>query len=137
MMIENITGLQHIGIPVKDIEKSKQFYKSLGFDLVHENLIQAGEEKIKIAFLELHSAVIELYQEESKNMEGGEEKNNGPLDHIALNVRDIESMYRSLQKEKYNFVDKEIHFIPVFEKGVKFFMVYGPDGEKIEFNQKL
>ena len=35
-LMDFVTGIQHIGIPTNDIAKTKQFYTSLGFELVYE-----------------------------------------------------------------------------------------------------
>lgn len=37
-MKDYATGIQHIGIPTKDMEASKQFYGKLGFEIAYEKV---------------------------------------------------------------------------------------------------
>ena len=57
--------------------------------------------------------------------------------HVALDVEDIESMYQKICNEKYTVITDGIEELPFWENGVKFFMIKGPNEEKIEFCQKL
>ena len=52
------TGLQHVGVPTNDIERTKAFYEQLGFQLV----MQTANGDEQVAFLQLHNLVIETYQ---------------------------------------------------------------------------
>ena len=80
---------------------------------------------------QLGTMVIETYAEENPAMK------NGAIDHVALNVKDIEAAWRDAQAGGYETEDKEINFLPFFENGVKFFTIIGPNREKVEFNQML
>jgi len=121
--IENTTGIQHLGIPTADLQGTIAFYHGLGFKTIWEN----GE----VAFLQLGTLVIETYTSEEVAMK------NGAIDHVALNVKDIEAAWRDAQACGYETNDTEINFLPFFEKGVKFFTIIGPNREKVEFNQIL
>lgn len=120
---ENTTGIQHLGIPTTDFNATLSFYKSLGFKTTWSN----GE----VAFLQLGTLVIETYLADAAAMK------NGAIDHVALNVKDIEAAWRDAQAAGYETVDTEINFLPFFEKGVRFFTILGPNREKVEFNQIL
>lgn len=61
----------------------------------------------------------------------------GAVDHIALNVTDIEEIYEIAKKRKYCILDDGIQFLPFWENGVRFFTIFGPNKEKIEFSQYL
>ena len=52
-------------------------------------------------------------------------------------VEDIESMYQKICNEKYTIITDGIEELPFWENGVKFFMIKGPNEERIEFCQKL
>ncbi len=39
---ETVTGLQHIGIPTNDIEKTIAFYNSLGFQTIYRTVNKAA-----------------------------------------------------------------------------------------------
>lgn len=118
---KNVTGIQHLGIPTRDIRATMDFYRDLGFETIWEN----GE----VAFMQLGTLVIETYLAEETA------QRNGAIDHVALNVNDIEAAWRDAQACGYETQDTEINFLPFFERGVKFFTIIGPNREKVEFNQ--
>ena len=120
---KNVTGIQHLGIPTRDIRATMDFYRDLGFETIWEN----GE----VSFMQLGTLVIETYLAEETA------QHNGAIDHVALNVNDIEAAWRDAQACGYETQDTEINFLPFFERGVKFFTIIGPNREKVEFNQFL
>ena len=120
---ENTTGIQHLGIPTTDIAATIAFYEGLGFETTWTN----GE----VAFLQLSTMVVETYVADEAAMK------NGAIDHVALNVKDIEAAWRDAQACGYETEDKEINFLPFFANGVRFFTIIGPNREKVEFNQIL
>ncbi len=133
----NINGLQHIGIPVSDLEETITFYKSLGFNIDLKTEIEEDGNKIQVAFMENNNLVLEFYQMEGEDLKEVLRRKNGHIDHIALDVKDVKEAYSELEKMNYNLIDDELQFIPFFKNGVKYFRIKGPDGEIIEFNQKL
>lgn len=118
----NVTGIQHLGIPTADLNKTIEFYQGLGFEVTWQN---PGE----VAFLQNGTLVIETYAVDAPAMK------NGAIDHVALNVKDIEAAWKDAQACGYETEDTAINFLPFFEKGVKFFTIIGPNREKVEFNQ--
>ncbi|MDD3172717.1 MAG: VOC family protein [Herbinix sp.] len=124
-----ITGLQHIGIPTNDIEATKAFYLSLGFELAFETLNEAADEKV--SFLKNHNVIIETYENKKAC------KINGAIDHICLNVTDIEKVFKIIIKGNYEMLNNEILYLPFWEKGVRFFTILGPNKEKVEFSQMM
>ena len=91
----------------------------------------AGQNPGEVAFLQNGTLVIETYAVEDPAMQ------NGAIDHVALNVQDIEAAWSDAQACGYETEDKSINFLPFFERGVKFFTIIGPNREKVEFNQYL
>ena len=123
------TGIQHIGIPTNDIEKTIEFYKNLGFEIALQTINEEADEKV--AFLKLKTLVIETYENKKAKL------TNGAIDHVAINVNDIEEVYHYIEEKQMNTTNDEIHFLPFWEKGVRFFTIEGPNKEKIEFSQYL
>lgn len=119
------TGIQHIGIPTNDIEKTIAFYQKLGFEIALQTVNEEADEKV--AFLELETLVIETYENKAAKME------SGAIDHVAINVKDIEEVYRYIEAEKMNTTKDTIHFLPFWDNGVRFFTIEGPNKEKVEF----
>ena len=126
---EQLNGIQHIGIPTNNIEATVQFYEKLGFQTALRTLNEeAGE---KVAFLKLGSLVIETYENKAAKMKAG------AIDHVAIDVKDIERVYEMIDREGMNTTNDIIHFLPFWENGVRFFTIEGPNKEKIEFSQYL
>lgn len=132
---EEITGLNHIGVFVKDLEKSKDFYTNvLCFECYSECNIESDDGITKIAFVRRGSCIIELveFPEYTKR------STDSVIAHIALNVTDIGLVQACLEKKGVKFdTEKPIELPIVFDNGVKYILFKGPDGEVIELNQIL
>ena len=126
-MKELATGIQHIGIPTNDMEKTLEFYKKLGFEPAFET-VNDGE---KVVFLKLHNLVMEAYENGCAKME------YGAIDHVAIDVTDVEKAYEEVCSMGLNTLDDEIHFLPFWENGVRFFTIEGPNKERVEFSRFL
>lgn len=126
---DNLTGIQHIGIPTNDIEETITFYKKLGFEIALQTVNKEADEKV--AFLRLNTLVIETYENKAAKME------SGAIDHIAIDVKDVESVYQWINENDMNTTKDILHFLPFWENGVRFFTIEGPNKGKIEFSQYL
>jgi lactoylglutathione lyase len=124
-----ITGLQHIGIPTNDLEATIAFYETFGFQVAFQTVNEAAGERV--AFLRLGDVTVETYENKQAALV------NGALDHVALNVTDIEEVFRMAKEKRLCMLDEEVQFLPFWEKGVKFFTLTGQNKEKIEFSQYL
>lgn len=124
-----VTGVQHVGVPTNDIEKTIEFYQGLGFQMALRTVNEAANEQV--AFLQLENLMVETYQN------GCAVGKPGAIDHIALDVMNIEPVFDEIKAGGYDMLDEEIQFLPFWEHGVRFFTIMGPNGEKIEFSQKL
>ena len=126
---DNVTGLQHIGIPSCDVKRSIQWYvNTLGFICIEEKILADGTQA---AFVKKGNLVLELYTTDEKD------RTEGRVDHFALNVQNIEDAFEAMKQADCTILDDEIQILPFFEKGVRFFTILGPSGEKIEFNQMI
>lgn len=126
--MEYIKGLQHIGIPTDDSEKTVAFYKSLGFRIAFETV--NGKEKV--VFLSKGGCIIETYENHQARMQ------KGAIDHIALDVSSIDEAWHDVvERLGYPSIEGKIQFLPFWDNGVKFFTIEGPNAEKIEFSQML
>jgi len=129
-MKEQILGIQHIGIPTASLEKTLQFYKSIGFETVHET--RNPQDGARVVFLRLAGLTIETW--ESDKACG----TTGSIDHIALDVTDVDRVFAELEQNKScRLLDAAPRFLPYWKHGLRFFTVEGPNGEKIEFSQYL
>ena len=123
------TGVQHVGIPTNNIEETIAFYEKLGFEKVFETVNAAANEKV--AFLKHGTLVMETYENRAAVLKAG------AIDHVALDVKDIEEVYQYIKEQGLNTTKDTIHFLPFWENGVRFFTIEGPNKEKIEFSQYL
>jgi lactoylglutathione lyase len=127
-MDKNVSGIQHIGIPTSDIEATIRFYEGLGFQMVFRT---CGKSDEKVAFLRLGNLTVETYESHSVVQK------SGAIDHIALDVADIEKAFASAIASGYKILEDGIQFLPFWDNGVRYFTILGPNGEKIEFNQMM
>ncbi len=133
--------LNHITIVVKDVEKSKQFYKEiLGFKPGFEKEI-SGEQyskvtgynglRLKFAVLKIPDSdvIIELAQFINPAIEI-----NNDFRHIAFEVEDVDEMYKKLKELDVEIVSEPV-LISGQSKGLdgkKFFYFKDLDGNLIE-----
>ena len=61
----------------------------------------------------------------------------GAIAHVALNVTDVDAVWKLANQTGLRLLDPEIRFLPFWEKGTRFFNVLGPNGEIVEFSQIL
>jgi len=119
------TGIQHIGVPTNDIEKTIAFYTSLGFEVAH----RADNNGELVAFLRLGDLTVETYQ----NFKAV--GTAGAVDHIAINVTDVDEARRIADSMHLEVIEEGQ--LPFWTNGVKYFTILGPNREKLEFNQYL
>ena len=62
---------------------------------------------------------------------------SGAIDHVAIDVKDVEKVHELVTAAGLNTTNDEVHFLPFWENGVKFFTIEGPNKEKVEFSQYL
>lgn len=122
-----LNGFGHIGIPVKDMDKTIEFYKSIGFEISYETM----DGNDRVVFFKLGDLTLETFECNPVAMA------DGAVDHFAIDVNDVESIYAEVTKAGYEAVEGGIQFLPFFDNGVKFFTIKGPNAEKVEFSQIL
>jgi Lactoylglutathione lyase and related lyases len=129
-----IDGLAHVGVFVKDLQVSKKFYtEKLDFLLVQETSLPDPDGLIQIAFIQNGNLVIELVQFPKTAA-----KKDGPVDHIAIHVDNIEDVHTELKNRGIVFETQEIVFgAPIGPKGAKWITFRGPDNEHLELNEVL
>lgn len=123
-MIE-IKKIDHIGIRIKEKERSIQFYQNLGFKLI----VDIGFEQGHPIMMQTESGVVlnllgPSSEAEDKNILMDVEKNYAGYTHMALKVeslKDTEEHFNNLGyeiTEKFNFKDMHALFIRDPDKNV-------------------
>ena len=135
----NFRGIQHLGIPVTDLETSVSFYTRLGFKRILASKVEVPEEndRILVAFMEQKDIVIELYQVTLQARKELVTRSDGHVDHIAFDVADADKAFSELKKADFEIIEDKPVLLDFWERGCKYFTVRGPGGEKLEFNQIL
>jgi lactoylglutathione lyase len=134
----NLQGLQHVGIPVTDLERSKAFYAQLGFVEIMRTDLPGAAEAIQVAMMQHGKLIFALYQLDREERQEISKRTDGHIDHLALDVTDIEQAYREICAAGLEVLeDAAPVYLPFWDQGVRYFTIRGPDGEKIEFNQRL
>ena len=137
--------LNHVTLVVRDIEKSKQFYKGiLGFEPGFEKEI-SGEQyskvtgypnlKLKFAVLKIPNSdvIIELAQFINPNP-----RINNDFRHIAFEVDDVDGFYKRFKEKKVRTISEPVLISGQGAglDGKKFFYFKDLDGNLIEIFNK-
>ncbi|PKH25200.1 glyoxalase [Enterobacterales bacterium CwR94] len=121
-----VTGLAHIGLRTGNMTAACRFYASLGF--VEEQSLQGD---VEVRFLQLAGVVIELYQLPASGLTRDAQTRG--IDHVALRVADLDSALAWVQG-----LGHPISEGPAEQPGIaRYFLISGPDGERVEFSQPL
>lgn len=116
MLLEgNLTGVQHLGIPVVDLNNAVNWYTNiLGFQVFYETVIEPEEGKIKVAYLKLGDMVIELYQLPDDKLEEIKSRGDGNIDYVAIHVSDYNSTLYYVNLIGPNKEKIQLQQIPLF-----------------------
>ncbi|MFI8577010.1 VOC family protein [Rossellomorea aquimaris] len=112
--------LHHIGMNVKSLVRSKEFYQSY-FGYEEETYFEWGSEKI--LFMEKNSCRLELIEEPEEDI--GSKRT---FLHLAMEVIDLETEIGLLMEKGLVPVEGPV----ILENGWKVVFYFGPDGEIIE-----
>ena len=85
-------GTTHLGLPTACYDETVSFYQGLGFTEAFSMTFDDGE---RLIFLRLKGLLLEIY--ESSQCAGVP----GAVDHIAIDVTDIESVFDAIKAEGY------------------------------------
>ena len=97
-----INHIQHIGIPVSNMDKSITFYERLGFKNVMPSTFEIeGEKGGIVAMMERNTMIIELYQLPASHLPEIKNRKDGHIDHIAFDVDDIVAEMVRLKNEGF------------------------------------
>ncbi len=124
----------HTAISVRNLGKSLEFYKSLGYEQVHRYDEEDGS--MSIVHLKLGDSFLEIFaykKNEDKPPVEYEYANNLEeigVKHIALRADDIEAALEDMKAKDFANEDTKITF---GRTKVSYFFIQDPDGVWIEF----
>jgi lactoylglutathione lyase len=127
--MKEITGINHIGLRVKDLQTSKQFYEKLGFEFLVGPI---GPEPV--AVMEHPSGVninfiLNATDETPNNVLMDISNKHTGYTHIALEITDISAVEKQLFDSGIIITEK-VEF-----EGAEFFFIRDPDSNVIEFHK--
>lgn len=132
-----LNHIQHIGLPVTNMERSEVFYEKLGFTNVMKSTFKHNGEEGKVSMMQYGDIIIEIYQMPERELIEVRTRKDGRIDHIAFDVDNIDEAFQTLKKAAFEVIENEPVFLPFWKNGCKYFNITGPDGERLEFNQIL
>ncbi len=138
LLQDNLEGIQHLAMVTTDLKRSREFYEQFGFKVKLAKEVPSEPEPVKLAFLELNGLTLELIEMGGDMRKQIASREDGHIDHVALNVKDIDKAYAELTAKGFKALeDPAPVFLNIWAKGTKYFTIRGPEGEKVEFSQIL
>ena len=101
-----LNKINHIGIAVKDLDASVNFYKKLGLKVEATEIIES--QKVKVAFIPIGEIRIELLEatsDESPIAKFIEKKGEG-IHHLAFNTNELIPALETVESQKIQLIDK-------------------------------
>ena len=129
--MKEISGINHVGIRVANLEKARAFYEQLGFEFIVGPI---GPEPV--AIMEHPSGVninfiLNADPENTTNLLMDIPEKHPGYTHIALNVNDINSVQNYLDDLKIEITEGPI----TLPNGAKMLFIRDQDRNVIEFHQ--
>lgn len=121
-----IKKLEHVGIMVKDLQRSISFYRDVvGLEL--RGTLVHTDPSITLAFLGFPGTTeteLELIHGYNDSL-----PQEGKVHHIAFTVDNLEEEIERLKSHHVSFIENEITTLP---NGTRYIFFSGPDGEWLE-----
>lgn len=99
--------INHIGIAVKSIDAALPFYKAMGAEVNHIEVVES--QKVKTAFIKVGETNIELLEATSPESPIAKylEKNREGMHHMCYEVEDINACLKELKDNGVQLIDQE------------------------------
>lgn len=128
--MKEITGINHVGLRVRDLDVSRAFYEKLGFEFLGGPM---GPEPVAIvehpSGVNINFILNTSSDASSSNVLMDDPVKHTGFTHIALEITDIDSVRRQLDGHGLEITE----FVEY--QGAAFFFVRDPDGNVIEFHK--
>jgi lactoylglutathione lyase len=112
MLILDSTEIKHIKLPTTNLQKTMKFYIYWGFETILRTFNKEVNEQM--AFLQFKDIVIET----NENL--NTVKNASSINHISINIFDINKAFKSYKRRNYNFLNDEVKYLSFWGNGVSF-----------------
>lgn len=128
--MQEITGINHVGLRVRDLDIAREFYERLGFEFLAGPM---GSEPVAImehpSGVNINFIINASDDAPQHNVLMQKEIKYPGYTHIALEVNDVESVTQKIKALAITITGKVEH------EGAKFIFIRDPDDNVIEFHQ--
>lgn len=128
--MKEITRINHVGLRIRDLEVSRNFYEKLGFKFL---VGPVGPEPVAIiehpCGVNINLIINASQNAPQNNILMEKEMKYPGYTHIALEITDAESVSKQLEDLGLNITER------VEYNGAQFFFIRDPDDNVIEFHQ--
>ena len=119
----DLTGIAHVALRVNDLQKSREFYRKLGFEQAFD-FVDNG--KTSVAYVKVNDRqFIELIPRTSDSQPGG-------ILHTCFEVADIESLHKAYLERGLQPTEPK-----KARAGNLLFVMHGPDDQLLEYTQYM
>ena len=122
----NLDGLSHVGIRAIEITPSENFYEQLGFKEILKDRVPLGDVEIELSTWSYGDFKLEFVKFHGSDPQEVLPRDDGLIDHIAFQVKDIHQAFDSLRSSDVSILEYKPITLPIFENGIKYFNVRGP-----------
>ena len=100
--------IDHLGIAVKSLAEAKKFYRAMGFEIGHEEVVE--HEMVRVTMVPAGDSRIELLEATSDDSAVARfiAKRGEGLHHVAISVEDLQATIDALKKTGTRFISDEI-----------------------------
>lgn len=126
-----------LGIHVHDLDRAGGFYRQLGFAGTPTVSSAIADGEVLLQRWEVAGLALELFQLPSSDFGQVPVRSDGPIDHVERDVIDIGATWRAAITAGLQPIESAPVLLRFADHDARYFMVRGPAGEKVEFNQIL
>ena len=128
-----IRKIDNIGISVKDVQRSKEFYSdTLGLKLARP--YKEGDTDLLVQVGDLHLYIFQTVNTDTRpvNRTANYTQNDIGIDHLSLEVEDVDHFYQQLGAKGVGFLGE-----PAENWGLRYVGLMDPDGNIIYFVKRV
>jgi lactoylglutathione lyase len=129
--LKQITRINHVGLRVRDLATSREFYEKLGFEFI---IGPVGPEPVAVmehpTGININFILNASGDASDLNILSDAPQKHTGFTHIALEINDRDQVEEHLAANKISITETV-----ELEDGTVFFFVRDPDGNVIEFHQ--
>lgn len=127
-MVEKLTaGVHHVGLTVRDLEASVQFFEALGFERT------GGRPDYPSIFVSDGAVMLTIWQAKVEDPTPFDRTRNIGLHHLCLKMASAAALTRAFEiASSHPGVEVEFEPTPVATGNGGYAMVYEPSGNRIE-----